>query len=409
MIQTSGSRLLVCYVPGLDARRVDATKTPYVAALRRDCGTVEIRTLPSTELVPTLVSGTLPHQHGVWQVSLRPEFRSGAAVGAAQYLPDGLVTTLQCARHLFEPTYDLAVIPRRRRRRFELHRFKYTRRAASHDSMLAFSGYPTIFGLLGDRSRYVFIRDFGSLSRLARSLPADERPLTFIEMYALDLVQHWHLDDGEVMDDALVCTDRFVRELHAGCRERGTRFLLLVDHGQEPVVGTIPLVQALRQSRIPETEFSYFVELASARLWFHSDRARQELTAVLARLPRTTLLGWRQMHEYQVCFEDDSFGELYAFADAGHIFFPHDFYQPLGNALLGLMDRHQRARFRNPVHRGNHGYLPHFPSEKGWLLVDDTSLVTIRPEAQLIDVAPTLLSLVGTTPPACMSGRPIFA
>jgi hypothetical protein len=210
------------------------------------------------------------------------------------------------------------------------------------------------------------------------------------------------------MNDALSRTDRFVRDLHGRCRKLGVRLVLLIDHGQEPVVGTIPLVQTMRRAGIPETEYSYFVELASARFWLHSERARRELPEVLASLPHTTVLSWSEMHEYGVRFEDDAFGEWYVYADPGRIFFPHDFYQPVGNAVLGLMDRHQRQRFANPVHRGNHGYLPDNPSEVGWILVDDAKLQPLRSEAQLIDIAPSLLSLVGVTAPDYMKGLPLF-
>lgn len=404
----SRAPLLVCYIPGLDARRVNATSTPYLQELRQRFPILDIRTLPSTELVPTLVSGTLPHQHRIWQVSLRPEFRAGAPAAPLSHITDAITTTTQLVRHFFDRSYDLAVIPRRRRRRFELHRFKYTRRSASDDAMQEFAGFPTIFGLLGEQARYEFTKDFDALPEIAARMPTDGLALEFLEMYALDLVQHWHLDDDAVMQDALARTDSFVRELHTRCQERGVRFVLLVDHGQERVVGTIPLVQTLRRSGIPESEFSYFVELASARLWFHSERAERVLTQRLSELPHATLLSRKEMHEYDVCFEDDAFGQLYVFADAGRIFFPHDFYQPLGNFVLGLMDRHQRARAGNPVHRGNHGYLPQYPSERGWMLVDDAALDPGPRQIRLVDIAPTLLSMAGVTPPDYMQGHRIF-
>jgi hypothetical protein len=324
-------------------------------------------------------------------------------------IPDIVSTTLQCSRHFVDETYDLAVIPWRRRRRFELHRFKYTRRAASAQSMAEFSGYQSIFGLLGDRAQYVFTKDFDALPGLAQRLPTGRCLIEFVEMYALDLVQHWHLDDAAVMRDALARTDAFARELHANCSRRGVRYVLLVDHGQERVVGSIPLLQTIAQTGVPEAEYSYFVELASARFWFHTDRARRTLTEALAGLPKTTLLSWRQMHEYQVCFEDDAFGEAYLFAEAGQIFFPHDFYHPIGNAVLGLMDRHQRARAGNPVHRGNHGYLPHHPSEHGWLIAADAVVESPQRRAKLVDVAPSLLSLAGAVPPAYMKGAVLFS
>ena len=309
--------VLVCYLPGLDARRVDDERTPFLSRLRREQCVVPIATLPSTELVPTLVTGTLPHEHRVWQVSLKPEFRQERRPGLPDRVPDILSSTLQCTRHFIDRSYDLAVIPWRRRRRFVLHRFKYTRRAASPQSMREFSGYQSIFGLLGDRARYLFTMDFDALPELGRQLPTGRYLIEFLEMYALDLVQHWHLDNVDVMNDALSRTDRFARDLHANCHQRGVRFVLLVDHGQERVVGSVPLLETIRQTGVPQTEYSYFAELASARFWFHTDRARKALTEKLATLSHTTLLDWRQMHQYQVCFEDDAFGELYVFADAG--------------------------------------------------------------------------------------------
>jgi hypothetical protein len=393
----------------LDERRIDGRRTPYLHELRQLFPVTALRTLPCTELVPTLISGTLPHQHCVWQVSLRPDFRGGAPPGLLGRLPDSLVSSTQLLRHFLDRNYDLAVIPWRRRRRFALHRFKYTRRSASADGLQEFAGFRTVFGLLGDQSRYEFTKDFAALPELVRRLPTGKGALEFLEMYALDLAQHWYLDDATAMDEALARTDRFVRELHARCRERAVRFMLLVDHGQELVVGTVPLVLALARSGVPESEFSYFAELACVRLWFHSDRARRVLTGLLASLPHVTLCSWRDMHAYDVRFDDEAFGEMYAFADPGHVFFPHDFYQPLGNLVLGLMDRQQRARAVRPVHRGNHGYLPEHPSERGWLLTDDTTLRPRVEEASIADVAPTLLGLVGVAPPDYMQGRCLYS
>src|SRR4029450_2840261 len=105
-----------------------------------------------------------------------------------------------------------------------------------------------------------------------------------------------------------------------------------------------------------------------------------------------------------VSFEDDTYGETYLSPDAGYIFFPHDFYQPLANLFLGLRDWHQRSRLLRPIHRGNHGYLPHFPSEQGYAILLDSGYRATRAEIELIDVAPSLLALLGQAPPAHMHG-----
>jgi arylsulfatase A-like enzyme len=407
-IELPARPVLICYVPGLDQRRLSPELTPNTCSIRETFLAVDLKTIPTTELVPTMITGVLPHQHQVWQVSLRPEYRTPSRLTLADHVPDLLTTTIQCARHLADRSYDLAALPYRRRRRFHLHRFKYTRREAEPECMQSFGGFQTVFGVLGDRSQYVFTKNFGDLNSLAQSLPASDHLLSLVEMYALDLLQHWHLDNPAVMADALRRTDEFIGRLIEGCDRTGKRLVLLVDHGQEPVTGTIPLIQSVNDAGISQGEFTFFVELASARFWFHTDRARDAILPRLKALADTTVLHYRDMHDIGVCFEDDSFGEFYAIADAGKIFFPHDFYQPIGNAILGATDRHQRQRFMNPVHRGNHGYLPHFPSERGWILTTDKELSASVPEGHIVDIAPTLLSLAGAQPPPHMSGRTLF-
>ncbi len=129
----------------------------------------------------------------------------------------------------------------------------------------------------------------------------------------------------------------------------------------------------------------------------------------LARLPHTRLLSWRDLSAYGIEFEDDAFGELYVCADPGWIFFPHDFYQPLANLFLGLTDHHQRPRLFQPRHRGNHGYLPEHPSERGFVLYADTGWRPARAEMALVDFAPTVLALLGEPVPAHMHGSAAFA
>ena len=204
-------------------------------------------------------------------------------------------------------------------------------------------------------------------------------------------------------------TDSLVELLRDGCVRTGRTLVLLIDHGQEPVTNTIPLVRTLRRSGVPNGEYSYYCELACSRLWFHSDRARQTILPLVQALPHCTVLHFTKMHKFHVCFDDARFGEYYVMADAGSIFFPHDFYHPLANIYLGLFGGSQLSRISNPVHRGNHGYLPHNPSEKGFLVLADDAVKPNRESMELIDFAPTMLGYLGAPIPAHMIGRRVLA
>ncbi|MEA2093700.1 MAG: hypothetical protein U9P11_03950 [Pseudomonadota bacterium] len=408
-MQNAGTmRLFVCYVPGLDARRVGPDTTPCLHGLMQSCPSVKISTLPSTELVPTLISGVYPHQNGVWQVSLDDTKVDPVNQGMFDRLPDMVSTTAQCIRQKLDGSYDLAAIPPGRRRRFRQHRFKYTRRAQSPETLARFGDYPSIFGLLGPDAKYHFTKDFGSLNDLAARLPSPGLKLEFLEMYALDLTQHWNLDRPDVMREAYLATDTFIAELRKKCLQQDVTLMVLVDHGQEPVIGTIPFKQQLKKLGIRDSDYSYFAELATIRLWFHTDESRNRITELLQKLEHTTLLKYTEMHQFHVCFDNSDYGEYYLMADPGYIFFPHDFYQPLANTYLGLTDREQRSRVLNPVHRGNHGYLPQHPSEKGYAILVDNKYSAQASEIELIDFAPTVLTLVGHPPAQHMNGKIAF-
>ncbi|MEN8374786.1 MAG: alkaline phosphatase family protein [Gemmatimonadota bacterium] len=393
-------------MPGLDLRRVTPEATPFLQSFVRQYPAVDLRTLPSTELVPTLITGVWPHEHGVWQVSLDSGVSRNAATRLLGAVPDVVSTTIQCVRHLLDSSYDLAAIPWRRRRHFRQHRFKYTRRQ-SGDLSGPESG--TLFDWVGERSRYQFTRHWSDMPRLLDSLPQEGLDLDFLEFYALDLLSHWHLDQPDIMAEHLRRLDDFAGELLGRCRHEAVTLVLLVDHGQELIRSTIDLTEPLRESGARSTDYHYFIEVGQARLWFETDEARAAVTTKLSGVPGLNLFTWEEMARFDVRFPDASFGELYAIADNGVAFFPHDFYQPLANLYLGLTSPEQRPRRRDPRHRANHGQLPDHPSERGTVVVADGAWLPTTDVGRLIDFAPTVLSMLGRAAPDHLEGKPMFA
>jgi hypothetical protein len=406
--QKQESRILVCYVPGLDTRLISSSATPTVSKLIEKYSSVEISTLPNTELVPTLLSGVYPHENLVWQVSVDARQQRSLFEKLIDTLPDIVNTTMQGIQQKLDADFDLAGIPPRRRREFTQHRFKYTRRAASPEIMKRFNGNETLFGLLGESSQYTFTYNFDELDTIARDSLANDLRFEFIEMYALDLYQHWHLDNKAGMHKALQKTDDFIAKLREGCLQSGKTLVLLSDHGQEPVRGKIPLFDVIKTSGVPSIDYNYYCELACCRFWFHTEEARKRIIPKLQEMENCQLFHYSEMQQFNICFEDNRFAEYYLMADAGYIFFPHDFYQPIANFYLGLFGPAQKSRIFNPVHRGNHGYLPHFPSEKGFMVVADEQVQPSRQSMSLIDFAPTMLDYLDSRKPSSMTGDSIL-
>lgn len=405
----NNERLFVCYVPGLDLRRLDPTSAPYVARLLATYPWMRVRTIPDTETLPTLLTGTYPHTHGVWQVRRRHSNEGAESKLTRQLarLPDLVATTAQGCWHVATRSFDLSTIPPRRRQSFVQTRFKYER---SEDGWREPSeSVPSIFAILGpQRAHYVFTHRLSDADRLLAKLPSNDYSLEFLEYHGFDVTQRWNLDRPAVMRAALGHVDRLVYGLHAGCQRAGIRFLLLSDHGQEQVRHTIDLLADLEALGLSDSEYAYYLQVPSVRFWFRTERAEWRIRAMLESMPHVSVCSYRDLHQFGVKFEDGRCGELYAFADPGYVFFPHDFYQPVANLFLGLRDPQQRPRVRNPVHRGCHGYLPQHASEVGFVLLASGDRQAPRATVELIDIAPTILALAGEPVPGSMHGSNVF-
>ena len=129
---------------------------------------------------------------------------------------------------------------------------------------------------------------------------------------------------------------------------------------------------------------------------------------MLADLDHVTIRDYRQMKQYHINLDDDTFGEVFIFSDHGHIFFPHDFYHPFASIFLSLKSPEQRSRLFNPRHRGNHGHLPDHPAEEGYFILADGSYQAVSDEMELIDFAPSILFLLERPQPEYMSGKKVF-
>jgi hypothetical protein len=83
-----------------------------------------MRTLPGTELVPTLFTGVYPHQNRIFQVSLKNDRHWSLTNHFSILLPDFVSVFWQCLYSMLDKKYELPTITWRRRRQFNFHRLK---------------------------------------------------------------------------------------------------------------------------------------------------------------------------------------------------------------------------------------------------------------------------------------------
>ncbi len=400
-------RLLVCYISGLDQRKISAA-TPFLTEARARYPVAPITNLPSNELFPTLVTGVDPMKHGVWGTRIKPGSERHSRRDPLEILPDTVATTLQCLAHFANGTYDLAAVPPRRRKEFVITRTKYKRRVRRSEALSLIGGIPTVFDVVGGgQSEYFFDSSYVPERTVLPLLCQDRNLLEVVELYSLDRHQQWNSDRPAEIDRFYRHIDSFLSRLNDLCVSRQRRLMIVSDHGHEPIRHSHDLRGMLAKLAVPDDEYSYFLEVSNARFWFHTESARRSITDLLHSISAATVIPYPEMAKYGLPMTDDSYGEVFAYLDPGHIFFPHDFHQPVANLWLGLSDRMQRARLRGPQHRGNHGHLPHFETERSFAMLCADGFVP-RSGGTVLDVAPTILDLLGHAPPATMAGESLF-
>lgn len=404
------SRLLVCFVRGLDLRRISELTTPYIYTLVNSYPSVRINTIPTPELLQTLFTGQYPHEHGMWEVALKTDFSSFIKNRAIDIFPDFLTTTYQCLLHLATKSFDLAAVPPWRRRRFELSRYKNF--PMPLEKLFRLHKVHSIFDVIGeDKVNHVwsFNYKFNEKDKILTLLCSDRYELEWLDFYFLDLLQHWYLDDEVKTRSFYRGADQFVQKLYDKCKENDFSLMLLSDHGMEPIKGSIDIKSKLEKLELSRNEFTCYIEANVARFWFHTNRARKAILHLLSSIEHGMVQNYEDLQEYGIKFQDSRYGDIYFRADLGYIFFPHDFYHPLANIFLGLIDWQQRSRLFNPKHRGYHGYPPNNESEKGLMILLDDSYKATMQDVDIIDVAPTVLGLLGYDKPEYMKGQCVFS
>ena len=361
-------------------------------------------------MFPTIVTGVDPGQHGTWGVKLKPEQGKQTLTNSfIDIFPDLVTTTFQCALHFSNSLFDLPAIPPYRRREFQITRTKYKRRNKRPEALSRIGGFETIFDIAGnDSTKYIFDSSMNPEKKIYSEVCNSNYAIEFLELYSLDRYQQWNMHKPEKINSFYNVIDKFLNKLNIKSLENSMKLLIISDHGHEYIKESINIFSLLKKLNLPKKSFRYFIEVSSIRLWFQNDESQNAIMSLLKNLNKGKILSYKDFPEYGISLKDKSYGEIFYYLDQGYIFFPHDFNQPLANFYFGLTDKMQRPRIFNPRHKGNHGHLPGFESEKSFVLFMDNNFKVNLSHPDILDIAPSILYLAGYNQPSTMKGKPIF-
>jgi predicted AlkP superfamily pyrophosphatase or phosphodiesterase len=198
--------------------------------------------------------------------------------------------------------------------------------------------------------------------------------------------------------------DRKCREIHETLASRYDRFhfLCVGDHGMAPVMQKENVLKRVRSLGLkPGRDYVLFLDSTLAKVWFESERARVEITALLEDQPFGRIVTPEERRARRIPL-DRRYGDLMFAADPGVLFWP-DYFHVVEHEIKGM-----------------HGYLdkgiagPPADRQETWGAETTGVLVLDSPAApggrdlglrSLVDVFPTLCDLAGVEPPRTNEGR----
>ena len=205
-------KIFVCYIPGLDRRRINSECAPYISQALKRQSWAKLSTLPSAELLSSLVTGQRPDQHGIWQARLGTKGATSLSERLTDSLPEFLTIAAQLVRHRLFHDCELPTMPPWRRRHLEFVRLKFFGHASTDDLRCRLNGAVSIFDVVGrGEARYRFTDRFADRHKIFSKLGLGEVSLDMLQFHALDMLGHWQLSTPERLGHVYRETDEFVR------------------------------------------------------------------------------------------------------------------------------------------------------------------------------------------------------
>lgn len=402
--------MLVCFIDGFDFNRINPETTPFLAISLRKYPFARISTNPCTDHLPTLLTGKHPHEHEIFDVVLTDhKKKNNLLIKFFQLLPDLVTTSLQCFLYLISASFDLPTIPPDRRGLFQIMRTKTYKQKNNYINLLKIGDSETVFNLVGkEQCRYLFTNSTRLNQKILPKIGRGDYTLEFVEVYSVDIAQMWNMDKASKIDSHYRGIDLFMNNLHEKCLGNGTKLILVSDHGYDKVVGTIDILSYIRDLNICEDEFTYFIQFPMARFWFKNNISRNKASEFFHGINNMKTFTWRELKKFDLVLQDSRYGEIFCMAKRGYIFFPNDFVQPMADLFLGLFDKEQRPRLFDSKHKGSHTFLREYDSSRGFLIIFDEKYKPLNSNIKMVDVAPSLLKILGYKTPDSMTGKPAF-
>lgn len=168
-------------------------------------------------------------------------------------------------------------------------------------------------------------------------------------------------------------------------------FICFSDHGMVKVENVIDLPNYFREVHKDEIhKYLHIVDSTFARFWFRNVKEEIQIREILNSLEKGFVLSDKEMKKYRTQMPDNRYGDMIYYLDSPNIFKNDDI------VMFG------KKRMDGGKFKYMHGYLPDNTEMDGVLISSLKS--TSANYVELVDIAPTICSLLGIKIPDYVDG-----
>lgn len=283
---------------------------------------------------PTILTGTMPAEHGHWAMFERTERSSLAPLRALRFLPPPVALHRRVRRRVlalhrrmtgFTGYYNLYRVP------FSLFGlFDICEKRDVYAPGAFQSGVESIFDVLArtgtSHRRWTWTTGLEqSFAELMETLDGEDLRFALVYTAHLDAFLHEEIGDDAAVGNELERLERMVADAVGLARDRYGRVDVLVfsDHGMVETAGSFDLQRFVSDVGYAHPrDYLAFYDSTMGRFWFSDDRAREDISEALESLDCGTILTDDDLNREGVLFADRRFGELVFLMKPGTLVLP---------------------------------------------------------------------------------------
>ncbi len=226
--------------------------------------------------------------------------------------------------------------------------------------------------------------DIQELENLRRSL-RDHYDLRFAHVWNLDSIQHKYGTDSKETRTHLRKLDQAIKKLVTAARTKEpTTVLLFADHGMSYVDKDIDALAVLKPYG---NKIEYFIGSTLVNFWTNDEHVKKEVRQKFEAL-NCYVYDEHNIEEIKIPYTRNIVGDLMIAVKPGYQFYP-DYFRK---------DSHVKAM---------HGYTHKVPDQDGIFILHGEGVPAKKiKNAQLVDIAPTILKILDLPIPNTVDGIP---